>query len=249
MEYLGKENTEQLDKKSKLPLYYQLSERLRELILSGIYPEGSRFLTEQEIMNRFGVSRSSVRQAVENLQQEGLLVCIQGKGSYVTQPKIKIELFKKIGLSQILESKGYRLITKVNVLEIQGPNDDVAEVLRMAAGEKIYFLERIRLINDIPSILEKIYLPTSLYPGLCNNDLVQRHLYQALAKYGFEADHYKQSLEPVPLNIEEARALETKKAATGLLLRRITFDTQNKPIEYVKAIHRVDRFTFQIDLG
>ena len=147
---------------SPVPLYSQLKELLRGRILDGVYPPLSRMPSENELGKAFDVSRITVRQALGDLQKEGLIFKIHGKGTFVARPKAFQNVSTLQGLGESMTQMGYEVINRLHGLRYVPAGARVAERLRVEEGSPVCEIKRVRLVNREPVSLEVTYLPQAL---------------------------------------------------------------------------------------
>ncbi|MDU7963496.1 MAG: GntR family transcriptional regulator [Clostridium perfringens] len=143
-----------IDKNSPIPVYYQLKEMIKEKIEDGTWQVGQCIASERELTEAYGVSRMTVRQALGELVQEGLLVREKGKGTFVCEPKVKQE--DMMSFSEIIKKAGRSLITKVIDFEVINTPEELADTFDV---EKIYKINRLRLVDGEAVANEVVYIP------------------------------------------------------------------------------------------
>lgn len=235
--------------RSSVPLYYQLKERIREQIEAGILKPGDKIPSERELSLAYGMSRMTVRQGLTELVNEGLLYREQGKGTFVSLPKISQGLMKLTSFTEDMLRRGLQPGGRVLSLEVVEATPRLAGILVLPEDRRIYRLERLRLADGHPMALEITHLPYHVFPDLMREELGHRSLYAILeTKYGVKVQRAIQSLEPVVANHYEAEILGVAPGAPLLLMERTTYDVSDRPIEYVKSLYRGDRYKFVVEL-
>jgi GntR family transcriptional regulator len=205
-----------LDKNSSVPIYAQLERIIKDNIKEKKYLPGEPLPTERELTELFGVSRMTIRQAISNLVNEGVLYRIPGKGAYVSkeviEKKLEIESF-----SEDMEKRGLTPGSKIIYFEKIAPDEEIKEKLKLSTSEEIFFLNRLRLANDEPMAIEYCYLPEKYYPGLIKYDFARCSLYEIIKEeYSIQHKYMKQSIKAVNMNKEEAKMLLGKTSGFGL---------------------------------
>ena len=152
---------------SPLPLYTQIKDVLRERILDGTYPAHSKLPSESELISAFGVSRITVRQALRDLQKEGLTFSIQGKGTFVTKPKAVQELTRLQGFGEAMARKGYETYSKLVGTKEGSADKEVAQALDLPQGAPVVQIERIRYLNRSPVSLDVSFFPADVGRLFC----------------------------------------------------------------------------------
>lgn len=229
--------------------YKQIVAYFSELIDAGKMREGEKIPTESEICNMFNVSRTTVRAALNVLCQNGYIYKIQGKGSFVFPKQTDMQLNHLCGFSEEMRRLGYVPSTQLISYQLLSPSSHVAEQLMLGAGQKAYMFERLRLADDAPMALEKVYLPFHRFPGLESKDL-SSSLYKLLDKeYGCQRSRAEQSLRADFADKYTAGVLDLKSGMPVLRIRRVTFDSSGMPFEYVESTYRGDKYVFNVSLG
>lgn len=209
-----------------------------------------RLPSEIALAKAFGVSRIVVRQAFQEMVQEGLLVRRQGLGTFIALPKVQEGLVQRLtGFYEDMQTRGLRVQTRVTFLEVVSVGEPVASYLQMALGEPVYKLGRLRFVEGEPILHVVSYLPYSLCPDLSQKDLEQSSLYRILEEqYGLRIARGRRSIEATSATLQEARLLGIQKGAPLILLRSITYLEDGRPLEYYEAKHRGDRCAFEVEL-
>lgn len=235
-----------VNRESPLPLYYQIKERLLEA-----WPEpGAKLPTESELTARFGVSRMTVVQALRELEKEGLIHRIQGKGSFVSPPKFEQRLAHLRGFTEELQTRGMSPATRVLSLDQVVPLSRVAHELDLAPGEMVWKLMRLRLAGNEPIGLQTAYLPVRLCPDL-RADMITGSLYALLQeRYRLQAIRARETYEAgLAGNDQTAKLLSVRPGAPLLHVVRVTCGADEIPFEYVSSQIRGDRYILHVELG
>ncbi|NJN18462.1 MAG: GntR family transcriptional regulator [Oscillochloris sp.] len=233
-----------------LPVYMQIAEALLAQIEAGALPPGSRLPPERELSKQFGVNRLTLRQALDVLDKQGMLLRRQGDGTYVAQPRIERAAGRLFPFSFAMQRRGYLPSARIIVFERLNAEAAVARQLEIAVAAPVYFSRRLRLINHEPVMLETFYVPAERFPHLERHDLAQNSLYATMKEsYGVQIDQARQSLEPVIASAYEAELLGIGAGAPLMLERRITYDTTGAAVEWSKDLYRGDRFRFITELA
>ena len=233
-----------------VPLYRQIKADLVERIRGEQLPPGTRIETEFELMERYGVSRATIRQALGQLVAEGYLEIRRGLGTFVATPKLEQGLGGFYSFSREIERRGMRPGTRVLGVTIEGASRTVATALGVAPGTRVVGLRRLRLADDEPLVAETSYLPESRFPGLESRDFEQRRLYDTLiTDYGVRPSRAHEVFEPVLLTSDEALLLNKHAGDPALVVERTAYDSTGEPIEFCRSVVRSDRFRYFVDLG
>jgi GntR family transcriptional regulator len=241
---------EGIDFDSPLPYYVQLIQRLKSKIDSGAWPAGSQLPGEPELCNLYGISRTVVRQALGEMEQQNLIVRRKGKGTFVAEPKVSESLAQKLtGFYSDMVERGYRVATEVLHQRVGPVGDKIAEHLQIAPGASVIDIRRLRFVNEEPIQLVTSYLPYALCPRVAEVDLTHRSLYDVLEnECGLSIARGKRFLEAVGANESEARLLQIERGAPLIMLDSVSFLEDGRPVEYYHAVHRGDRSRFEVEL-
>lgn len=229
------------------PLYQQLKEIIRAMIDKGELKPGDQIPSENELAERYKVSRITIRRTLADLVKEGLLSRKQGKGTFVAAPKIERELVSVSSFSDRMRSKGYIPGARVISIKLIEASSEVRKNLGLTEGELVIAIERLRLTNGEPVVLENSFISYSAFPGVLEADINMGSLYQFLKeKYKIVPSSSKKTLELTIANEYEARLLQIYPGQPLFLLKALVLSDDNRPVEYVKTLLRGDRFKFQI---
>jgi GntR family transcriptional regulator len=234
---------------SRLPLYRQIEDALRDRIRSGALRPGAQIAPEPELMAQYGVSRATVRQALAGLIAEGLLEIRRGLGTYVTAPRFEHTIGGFYSFSREIERHGLHPATEVLDLRTQPSGDVVAESLGVPVGTPVVALRRLRLAGPDPLVVETSHLPSARFPGLETVDFSQVRLYDTLLnRYGCRPTRARETFEPILLSAEEATLLDQRRGEPALRVERIAFDQDDVPIEFCRSTVRGDRYRYSVEL-
>lgn len=238
-----------IDKDIPIPYHYQLRELLRDEITSGRWEVGERLPSERELCEVFHLSRTTIREAIDALVDEGLLRREKGRGTFVAEPKITEKwLGAPDSFTESMLEQGYLIETKVLNLSVIPTAHKVARELRLRSEEPVIVLDRVRTILHEPILVVTSYLPEKLCPTLIEEDFTQNSLYQILReKYDVRIAHAKRVMEAVAANEIEANLLNVRSGVPLLLIESTAYLEDGTPIEYFKARHRGDRTRFEVD--
>lgn len=241
---------EPLQHDSLIPLYHQLMERLKESIEKRYWTPGDKIPSENQLMDRFGVSRNTAKKAIEELVQEGILYRIQGKGTFVAKPKFQQSLMGFYSFSKVLKEKGLNPKDIILKLEEVKPTAKVREALQLGEDEKVIEMKRLRCANDEPYILESSFIPKNVVSDMEKLKKVgEISLYDLFAQeFNIIVTRAKEAFEPVLIRQEESEYLQTEKGRPALLLERTAYDANGVIVEFCISIVRGDRCRFYTEL-
>lgn len=237
-----------LNKHSPIPLYYQLVETLREKIRLGELKPGDQVPSEREAAEQFGISRMTVRQAILYLVREGHLVAQHGLGTFVAEPKLAYDPLHLLSFTEEMMRQGAATTAQVLEQTLVTPPAPVAKDLALTADAATTKIVRLRLSHGLPLLLETVYVPASVCPGLEREDLTTQSLYSLLeGKYNLRLSRTRQTLEAISANAYEADLFGVRLGTGMLLVEGVTYLNTDRPAEYYKAIYRGDRFKVELE--
>lgn len=231
-----------------LPLYYRIKQDLLTALESGELKPGDRLPSERELVERYGVSRMTVRHAMGHLEQEGWVRRLQGRGCFVAPPKLEERLVSLASFTEEMEARG--LVPSTQVLSVEVVRSErIAAQLSLPTDEPLYAIERLRLADGEPMELERLYLPVRLFPGLDKHDL-ESSLYDLLdSEYGLRPMNALQTLEAVLAGEPEAELLKVAVGSPLLAVTRVAFSASGQVVESGRALYRGDRYRFTVSLA
>jgi GntR family transcriptional regulator len=236
-----------IDHRSPVPKYSQLREILLDLVETELDADQS-IPSERELSSRFGLSRMTVRQAVDHLVSEGRLYRVQGKGTFVARPKIEMPL-RLTSFTEDMRARGLEPGSRDLDRRTDGASAHLARMLNIAPGERVHVIERLRTADGIPMAVERSHVPEAVAPGLADESLAGRSLYDVLAStYGVLLDRGEQTIEAGIADPTDAALLHLPAgAAAVLLLQRRSF-AGDRPAEFVVSTYRADRYQLHVAL-
>ncbi len=239
-----------INRGSPIPYYVQVIDALREWIRQGKWKTGDQLPGEHELCTTFDVSRPVIRQALRELTSEGLIRREKGKGTFVSGPKVKEGLVQRLtGFHQDMVAQGYTPITRVLTQEVIPASAEIAEYLKLAVGDSVIKIERLRFIEDEPIVLVTTYIPFHLCPALQHEDLSHQSLYAFLEESCHIIITYgHRRVEAVPASKYVADLLNIRKGSPLVLLDSVSYMADGTPVEYYYAFHRGDRSQFEVEL-
>jgi DNA-binding GntR family transcriptional regulator len=234
-----------IDRSSPTPLYFQLAQAMENAIAGGDLPAGSRLDNEIRLAQRYGLSRPTIRRAVQELVDKGLLVRKRGVGTQVIQPHVRRSM-ELTSLYEDLNRAGGQPTTTVLSLERCPASAEIAVELGLKEGEEVLVVHRLRRSKGEPLALMTNHLPGRFRPTV--EDLAERGLYQYLRLQGVHLRVAHQRIGARIARAEEARLLEEPPRAALLTMSRTTFDDQGAAVEYGSHVYRASRYEFETTL-
>lgn len=216
-------------------------ERVRDYLLELIetHPAGAPIPAERTLCQLLSVSRPTVRSAVEELVNTGLLSRQHGRGTFVARAKITQEL---VSDTATVPQAGGRWESRVLEHARIPAGARLGRRLRLSPAAEIHYIARLRLVDGEPMAIEYLHVPASVAPELTVNDMESGDFYERLREHGVHVHEAVQSIEPTVTNESEASLLAVPVLAPALLFERLTTDTGGVPVEYVHSIYRGDRY-------
>lgn len=230
-----------IDAQSKAPLYYEIKRNLHELIDSGKLSPGDLLPGESELGQCYGVNRLTVRQAVGELVNEGLLRRERGRGTFVCPPKPTHAMLRTTGFSERMREEGRQPSSQVLKFAVVEASAKIAGLLHLEPGAQVYELSRLRVADGKPQLLETTHLPYALFPGLEDVDFGRESLYSMLdSRFGCRIIAADMVFEPILLTRYEAQLFKAKPNTPAQLLELVAYNQHGVRVEYNKSIVRGD---------
>lgn len=231
------------------PLYYKVAKEIQNWLTGGKYRVGELIPPEPELQKKFGVSRLTIREAVQQLVDQGMLRKCQGRGTFVVRPEGSHRKGFLYSPAEEILARSHALSTDVVVVQQLRADASVAAKLRCRVGEPIVFLKRLRYADGIPAQLISSYLPHDRVPGLESIDFRERFLYKTLEEeYGFKLKEADEVIEATKVDKVDAELLQLKVGQPVLLTKRWTYLTDGTTIEYNEIRYTPNVLTYSIRL-
>jgi len=235
-----------VDRSSPVPLYFQVAQHLEDAIISGLIPPGTLFHNEIQLADDLGLSRPTMRRAMQHLVDKGLIVRRRGIGTRVVQPKVRRQL-ELTSLYEDLRSTGQEPTTTLLSFETVEADEEVATHLGIEAGATVARLERLRSANELPIARMTNYLPER-FADLDPETLAEQGLYQLLRARGVVLHSATQTIGARTASPGEARLLGEPRGAALLTMQRTAYDDHGIAVEYGTHLYAASRYSFEIDL-
>lgn len=237
-----------LDNKLQTPLYIQLRDILAKQIQNGFWQVDSQLPTEQALCEECGISRITVRQALEALEQDDLIYRKRGKGTFVKSPGLEQRLFSVYSFSEQIANCGRQSGSHVLEISRQPCGEEEAGYLHITPGDRVTKLHRLRLVDNEPFALETSYLPCALSEKVTADDVTRDGLYKTLKRYyNIAPDVVEESFEAVMIHPRMQGPLKLGKNSPGIHLQRVA-KWAGIPFEYCDCFIRGDRYKYSVVL-
>jgi DNA-binding GntR family transcriptional regulator len=229
-----------------VPLYFQVSQFLEQAIVNGDIPNGTLFENEVQFAEQLGLSRPTVRSAMQHLVDKGLIVRRRGVGTRVVQPKVRRPL-ELTSLYDDLAGTGQEPTTRVMELGTQPAGDEIAPFLRVDPEEEVLRVVRLRSARGNPIAKLTNYLPQRV-GEFTEADLERRGLYELMHSRGIQFHSATQTVGARTATAAEANLLGEPRGAALLTMQRVSFDDRGHVVEYGTHLYAASRYSFEIDL-
>jgi len=236
----------ELDRSGVVPLYRQIAKHFLDAIESNDIAPGRQLGNEIELARKFGVSRPTMRQAIQTLVSSGLLVRKPGIGTTVL-PGVITRPVRLTSLADDLKKDGQQPVTTVLLNRVIPAPAHVSEQLHMAPAQPTVHLRRLRALHGQPLVIMENYLPADLL-DLHTTDFSNTGLYQALRAVGVHPKVARQRISARAGTIEECQVLDEPPNSAVLTMDRLTHSDTGRPIEWAQHIYRPDRYAFTLTL-
>lgn len=232
-----------IDKNSPIPAYYQLKEKIREQISTGIYKVGDCISSERELSEKYGVSRMTVRQALGELVNDGILIKEKGKGTFVCEPKVKQE--DLMSFTEIISKSGRVLETKVNSLEIIETPEELENIF---GNFNLYKIDRSRYVDSECIANEVVYVPKD-FVGEITEEELKGSFYKILEKNGIHIGDVESSVKAVLMNEMHKNIFGTEEQIPLIQIDSKSIIDDNKVIFYEESTYRSDKYILEVNIS
>jgi GntR family transcriptional regulator len=227
------------------PLYARVEEQLAAAIAAGEFPVGSQLPAEDRLIERFAVSRTTIRTTIQHLARRGLVAISRGRGTFVTEPKITQELTELSGFVEDMDAVGRRATARVLRRAVVAATSDVAQKLSLRTNSPVVHISRVRLADGEPISFDETWLPRALGEKVMADDLETEPIFALLEeKYDtplVEADY---RLEATIADAAVARALGIRRGSPIFRIERTSYSAGHRPVDYERLHYRGDRVRF-----
>jgi GntR family transcriptional regulator len=240
---------ETIDRYSKLPYYQQLYEILRGKIARAEWKPGDMIPPESELISQYQVSRSTVRQVLDMLVNDGLIYRQRGRGSFVAHLTLEQSMTRIVSFTEDMHQRGFTPGTRVLSASIIPAPARVGEKLQVQVGEELACIRRLRLADGEPMSIEESYLVHRYCENVLQHDYSKQPLREVLEReYGIRIASAKQVIQAILAPAELAELLEIKPKAALLYIERTSCSQARLPVEFLRLYYRADRYSLYNEL-
>ena len=237
-----------MDKKSKVPLYLQLMEELINKIEKQDYEEHAQLPSERELCDIYGLSRITIRQALQELEHEGYIYKQHGIGTFVAPKSYNQNLAQLYSFTEEMEKLGKIPTTAVLSFSVIAVDERLAKKMQLKPLDEVYKVVRLRLADGKPLMHETSYLPREVFPNLTEDDLKERPMYDVFHEdYQIGLTNATERFSAVLIRKEEAEYLDALASQPAMLIKRYAYYNE-KLIEYTNSVARGDKFAYTVEL-
>jgi len=231
-----------------IPLHHKVYLDLKAALDAGEWQPGDRLPTERDMAARYGCSLITIRRALGELVREGRLERTRGRGTFVLAPRIDVDFTGTLSFTEEMQLRGIDQETRLVASRPEAAGETVAAALGLELGSPTLYLERLRLADGEPLLLEQVHLPAERFPGLLAADLEHASLYDLLAdRYGTQVADAREWLTPILPPRRVADLLGQDRHRPVLLIEGIAVDSRDVPVEYGRSYVRGDRSRYAIE--
>lgn len=229
------------------PLYARIRDELRAMIVSGTYQPHQRLPSESDLIKSYGVSRITVRQALGELEKEGLLFKVAGKGMFASKPKPYQSLTRLQGFAEAMSQHGHEIYNRLVSINFLPASAEMAQRLAVAEGSSITEVRRVRHLNREPISFDIFYVNSSIGERLAKEDLATRDIFLIQENdYGIPLGFADLAIDAVLADTETAELLQITEASPILRVERLTYTEDGTPLNFDYLFCRADNFQFRL---
>lgn len=232
-----------IDKSSAIPVYYQLKEAILKKIAAGVWKVGQCIDSERELSEHYGVSRMTIRQALGELVQQGVLVREKGKGTFVCEPKVKQK--DMMSFSDIIGRTGRTLKTEVLEFDVIDTPEELSDIF---AFDKLYKINRNRIVDEECIANEIVFIPVD-YCGFIDREKLQGSLFKMLAEFGYSVDNSESSIKAVIMNENYRKIFNVEEDVPLLQTISKTLTHDNKVLFIEESTYRSDKYILEVNIS
>lgn len=234
---------------TNIPLYLQLMEQLITKINNGDYAERDKLPSERELCEIYDLSRTTVRQALQELEREGYIYKEHGKGTFVAPKSFNQHLVHLYSFTDEMDRAGKKPTTKVLSFEKIAIDERLAKNMDLNVYDEVFKVSRLRLADEEPLMYEISYLPSNVFSKLTEEALMKKPMYKVFSEdYGVAVTRATEQFSATRIRSSEAVHLQTSENQPAMLIKRHAYD-RNILIEYTISVARGDKFKYTVELS
>lgn len=230
-------------------LYIQVSEDIRAKIRSGEIPYGTRLPSERTLAEAYQIDRKTLRKAISLLSEEGVLLCLQGKGTYIVEPQIAYQVERMDDLEQMILRNGMKSSTRVLYKEVRKAGRKYAELLDVSPEERVFRMLRLRMGNEEPIALMDTYVRCDMVADIETLDFEMYSLYGVLNQNGIEISKIDESFMFYRVSNPEAQILRMEEGEIAFITEDKTYDQYGRIVEYTKSVINNQKFSIDVSFN
>ncbi|MFN2119899.1 MAG: GntR family transcriptional regulator [Anaerolineales bacterium] len=231
-----------------IPIYVQIRESLREEITGGGLKRGEKLPAEHELADKFGVSRMTIRESIEDLVDEGLLYRRHGVGTFVAYPHLQRDHTRLTSFFDKAEDEGISVRARLLKLEVIPAKPRVAEALDIPGNKKVIRVETLRYADGVPITIHDAHIPHELFSSIISENFEVQHLWTLFEKCGYRVRRAIQRLEAREADKKVAQLMKIKQGAPVLFKERTVYAEDGTPVEFTYCYNRGDVYSLTVAL-
>jgi len=240
---------EHLDRRSPIPLYHQLKVSLVQRVEEGVFSLGEPLPTEVELTETYGISRATVRRAMQEIEHDGYIYRVPGKGTFIIRTTVKRGLSRLSSFSEDMRERGLSLTAEILDFHTLPAPEHIADMLQVEPEQPIVYINRLRYSEKFPIAINISYLnlPDSII--IAENELERKgSLWALLEDKGVPLITVDKTIKAILANEDNAKLLKISIGAPLLLVEGVLYTTNQVPVEYHRVISSGDRYTYSVHL-
>ncbi|WP_018150940.1 GntR family transcriptional regulator [Leeia oryzae] len=239
--------TQPLRRQDKL-VHHKARQAILSMLEAPEFAEGKQIPAERDLATHLGISRMTLRKAIEQLISEGILERRGNRGTFVKAPDVQRPMSRPQSLSNLLETHGTQAGSTLLHFQTIPASTSMARQLQIPEGDALVVIRRLRSIDDVPFCIETSYIPLNFVPQLTASDLIDgQSLYQLLyTRYGLVMGSDEGEVRVVLLTDEESELLKLPSGSPALAYKGVILDTKRRPVEYLVSLNHPQRVSFKL---
>ncbi|EJO5346665.1 GntR family transcriptional regulator [Clostridium botulinum] len=228
------------------PLYKQIAKKIKDEINKNNLKEGDAIPSESKLAEKFNVSRVTIRQAINMLVNEGLLYKIHGSGTYIKKIKLEHNIYNLVTFTEEAKRYNKNPINKILEFKVIKADDKLQNILNLSSEDQVFFISRLRCIDDIPLILEKTYLPVKLFPDLSYDIMLSSKYKYIEKKKNLKIKESHQEIIPIIPDKDTTKLLNLEENTPILYIVMHSILESGIVFEYTELYFKSDEYKFSL---